>query len=572
MKNKNVLKTIIVKNIFLFILAAVLSFILSELVVKGSQIISNSINTMLSDESVDIKSLVIKTGIIILAAMFVSFFRSICNELFSIRVQRECKNVTIEAIEKAEYSFFQNSAGAVINKLTSDINDMGKLLSEILPEILQYTVTIIIVSVAIVRMNLIIFAGIIIIFPASLFFSNKIADRINDLAKKRRGKYDELSSIALDNIEGIEIAKAYGIENLLGQRVENKSDEILKNEYARNRYQALANGLTLLIKWIPTIICSLITLTLVLKNIITIGELMAFLVLLGKISNPISELPFRIIDGREMMISVKRIQNLINIPKEHSGEYLGKNIKSQQTFIQLKDVSFSYTGEETARVLTNVSMTINKGENVAIVGASGAGKSTLLNVLCGFVRNTSGVYTLYGHDFKEWNIDAARKQIAYVSQDSYLFPGTVAENVAYGDKDIDMLRVEDACKKAGIYETINTLPDKFDTEVGERGGKLSGGERQRISIARALYKNAPIILLDEPTSALDEETQAFVNRMIYEDKDKTVIVIAHRLSTIKNADRIYCMQDGEIVENGSHNELMKKNGVYATLYGREVAE
>ena len=572
MKNKNALISIIVKNIILFVLAAVLAFILSELVVEGSQIISNSINTMLAGDKVGINILVMKTGIIVIAAMFVSFFRSICNELFSIKVQKECKNVTIDAIEKAEYSFFENNAGAVINKLTSDISDMGKLLSEILPDILQYTVMIITVSVAIVRMNLIIFAGIIIIFPASLFLSNKIAVKINDLAKKRRGKYDELSSIALDNIEGIEVAKAYGIENLLGQRIENKSDEILKNEYARNRYQALANGLVSLIKWLPTIICSLLAFTLVLKNVITVGELMAFLVLWGKISSPISELPFRIADGREMMISVKRIQNLINTTKERSGEYSGEDLVNQLTAVEFKDISFSFTGGENARVLKDVNITINKGENVAIAGASGAGKSTLLKLMCGFVRSTSGVYELFGRDFNEWNIDAARKQIAYVSQDSYLFPGTVAENVAYGDKDIDILEVEAACKKAGIYETINALPDGFYTEVGERGVKLSGGERQRLSIARALYKKAPIILLDEPTSALDEETQALVGRTIYEDKDKTVIVIAHRLSTIKNADRIYCMENGEIVETGAHNELMKQNGVYAALYSKEAAE
>ena len=272
------------------------------------------------------------------------------------------------------------------------------------------------------------------------------------------------------------------------------------------------------------------------------------------------------------MISVKRIQNLINTTKERSGEYSGEDLVNQLTAVEFKDISFSYTGGEAASVLKNVNMTINKGENVAIAGPSGAGKSTLLKLMCGFVRNTSGVYELFGRDFHEWNIDAARKQIAYVSQDSYLFPGTVAENVAYGDKDIDILKVEAVCKKAGIYETINALPDGFYTEVGEGGVKLSGGERQRLSIARVLYKKAPIILLDEPTSALDEETQALVSRTIYEDKDKTVIVIAHRLSTIKNADRIYCMEKGEIVETGVHNELMKQNGVYAALYGKEAAE
>lgn len=576
MKHNTVVRKIICKYIYLFLFAALFLFVLSELIVQGSDFISNAINLMLEGEKVDVISLITQTGLIIIIAMVVSFFRSVCNELFSINVQKECKNITMESIEKAQYCFFEKNAGTVINKLTSDIGDMGRLLTEILPDILQYAVMILAFSVAIIKMNWMIFGGILVIFPVAVFLSNKIAEKINELAKKRRGKYDELADIALDNIEGIEVAKAYGLEDILSQRVTAKSNEILKNEYARNRYQALANGLVLIIKWIPTIMCSLLALYLVLKNVITLGELMAFLVLFGKISTPISELPFRIIEAKELMISVKRIESLINTPKEKSGNYTGKDKEHQEIVIEMKNVTFSYSEDkneaEDTKILKNIDLTIKRGEVVAIVGASGAGKSTLLKLLCGFEAVVSGDYFFYGHRFSEWNIDNARKLISYVPQDSYMFPGTVIENVAYGDKDISLSRVEDVCKKAGIYQTIIDLPDKFDSHVGERGVKLSGGECQRLSIARALYKNAPLILLDEPTSALDEKTQEFVSRTIYEDKDKTVIVIAHRLSTIKEADRIYCMEKGKIVEVGSHEKLMKQKGVYADLYGKEVSE
>lgn len=576
MKHNTVVRKIICKYIYLFLFAALFLFVLSELIVQGSDFISNAINLMLEGEKVDVISLITQTGLIIIIAMVVSFFRSVCNELFSINVQKECKNITMESIEKAQYCFFEKNAGTVINKLTSDIGDMGKLLTEIFPDILQYAVMILAFSVAIIKMNWMIFGGILVIFPVAVFLSNKIAEKINELAKRRRGKYDELADIALDNIEGIEVAKAYGLEDILSQRVTAKSNEILKNEYARNRYQALANGLVLIIKWIPTIMCSLLALYLVLKNVITLGELMAFLVLFGKISTPISELPFRIIEAKELMISVKRIESLINTPKEKSGNYTGKDKEQQEIVIEMKNVTFSYSEDkneaEDTKILKNIDLTIKRGEVVAIVGASGAGKSTLLKLLCGFEAVVSGDYFFYGHRFSEWNIDNARKLISYVPQDSYMFPGTVIENVAYGDKDISLSRVEDVCKKAGIYQTIIDLPDKFDSHVGERGVKLSGGECQRLSIARALYKDAPLILLDEPTSALDEKTQEFVSRTIYEDKDKTVIVIAHRLSTIKEADRIYCMEKGKIVEVGSHEKLMKQKGVYADLYGKEVSE
>lgn len=572
MKNNNIsrnVRKLVVRYSPLLFLAVMLSLILSKLIVAGSEIISNAINAMISGENISIKELCLKMGMIIAISMIMSFLQSLFSGMFGVRVQKECKNQTIEAIEKADCVSF-NHAGTVINKLTSDITDMEMLLSEILPEIIQHAVTIIVISIAILKMNCIIFAGVIVILPISLFISNKIATRLGTLAKKRKGKYDELSDIALDSMEGIEIAKSYCIEKLLGQRIHEKAEEILKNEYSRNRYQALANGLTMLIKWVPTIICSLIALALVLNRTISIGELMAFIVLFNKIFNPVSELPFRIMDAKEIMISVKRIERLMCTKPEKSGSYEETVSGNTENVIELNNITFSYDTQTANNILENVSMVIERGEKIALVGASGAGKSTLLKLLCGFIRAQSGVYHLYGHNFDKWNIAAARKEIAYVSQDAYLFPETIAENVSYGDSHTDISRVKQACRLAGIYDMIMALPEGFYTKLGERGITISGGERQRIVIARALYKDAPIILMDEPTSALDEKTQEIVSRVIYQDKSKTVIVAAHRLSTIKNTDRIYCFTNGKIAEAGKHDELMVQNGIYAELYGKEV--
>lgn len=299
MKERQKIYYIVLKYGYLFVMSAVLTIILSELVVFAAGLVSDAINSLTIGQKINTKELLTRTGMIIMASMLVAFAKSVCGELFSIKVQKECKSISINSFEKVQYHFFERNAGTIINKLTSDISDIGKLMSELLPDIVHYSVTIIVLSVALVKIDKYIFMGIMVVFPVAVFLSNNIAEKINELAKKRKGKYDELSDIALDNIEGIEVARAYGLENILGNRVSIKAKEILNNEYARNRYRALANGLTSLIKWVPTIICALIALGLTINKVINLGELMAFLVLFGKISSPISELPFRIIDARE---------------------------------------------------------------------------------------------------------------------------------------------------------------------------------------------------------------------------------------------------------------------------------
>jgi subfamily B ATP-binding cassette protein MsbA/ATP-binding cassette subfamily B protein AbcA/BmrA len=238
--------------------------------------------------------------------------------------------------------------------------------------------------------------------------------------------------------------------------------------------------------------------------------------------------------------------------------------------VVFKDVCFSYDGEH--KILDNISFSLEKGKSIALVGPSGGGKSTVLKLLCGFYFADSGSISVFGSSLNEDSIGSLRQKIALVSQDSYLFPGTVAENIACGAGDVPMERIIEAAKAANAHNFIVELKDGYDTRIGQEGSLLSGGQKQRISIARAVLKNTEILLLDEPTSALDAESEAAVQEALANFmKNRTSLVVAHRLSTIKNAHEVLVLDGGRIVERGTHEELIGSNTLYRKLYLKQLA-
>jgi len=249
-------------------------------------------------------------------------------------------------------------------------------------------------------------------------------------------------------------------------------------------------------------------------------------------------------------------------------------LKGFEKRIDFADVSFSYQRDGESRdVLRNVFLTVKRGEVVALVGPSGAGKSTLVNLLPRFFDVTGGVILLDGHDVRDVTIESLRKQVGKVTQETVLFNDTVRNNIAYGRPDVALERVEAAARAAYAHDFIMALPDGYDTEVGEKGARLSGGERQRLAIARAILKDAPILVLDEATSALDTESEAAVQAALANlMRDRTVLVIAHRLSTVRRADRIAVLEAGRITEMGTHDDLLELQGTYQRLYNLQFGE
>jgi len=562
---------IALKKSYLFIMYIITTYILVNIIVVGTDMIAKSIDNMIAGEKVDIQTILPKLLIMIILGMILSYIKQYSGEVFSIYIQKQYKDMASSRIVKLEYSYFEKQAtGGILTKLISDIDEAGRFFSEIVLDIIQGLITIITVGIYIFTIDYKLILGVALCYPLVFLITNIIAKKIVSLAQKRRNTMDSLVDIAGDCIAGISIGRCYKLFDVLIKRMEDAVDSILKTEYERSKINATSEVLKNLLSWIPNITCSVIALFAVIRGDITIGEMMSFAVMLNRIVDPMSSIPFLINDAREAMVSIKRLNEILNVPMEKSGELKILLNEVQDSIIEFKDITFSYENNAERKILNKLNMSIHNGKVTAIVGGSGAGKTTLYKLICGFHSAQSGIYKLYGTEFSQWNLEEARKQISLVSQNIFLFPGTIAENIAFGMKEIDINSIINACKMANINEFIEALPEKYNTVVGERGTKISGGERQRISIARAILKNAPILLMDEPTSAVDMMTEKLIQEAIDRvSAQRTVIIIAHRLSTIESADNIYVLSEGKVIENGTHEQLLEDNGHYASLYMKE---
>ena len=479
-------------------------------------------------------------------------------------IQHDLRLDAYAHLQDLELAFFEErSTGELLAILNDDINQLERFLDVGANDILQIVTAVLTVGIGfmIVAPNIAWMTALPmpIIVWGSFAFQKHLAPLYKDI----REKVSLLSSRLSNNLSGITTIKSFTTEAYELERLTQDSEA-----YRQSNYRAIALSAAFIPLIRIAILCGFTATLLVgglnvVEGRLSVGIYSSLVFMTQRLLWPLTSLGKTLDQYQRSMASTYRVMNLldtpINIP---SGHISLPHVEGQ---IELRNVNFTYSDRNP--VLQNLSLTIPTGQTIGIAGATGSGKSTLIKLLLRFYEIQEGIITIDGVDIRDIRLKDLRQAIALVSQDVFLFHGNVQENIAYGNPEATFNEIVEAAKLAEAHAFITALPQQYNTIVGERGQKLSGGQKQRIAIARAILKNPPILILDEATSAVDNETEAAIARSLeHITENRTTIAIAHRLSTIRNADCIYVMDRGQIVEGGKHEELLKFNGIYANLW------
>lgn len=484
------------------------------------------------------------------------------------RVQHDLRMVTYRKMQSREMAFFENQrTGNLMAILNDDINQLERFINSIFNEIIQLIVLVVFAGWALcvtsLELGLIGMTPIPLIILGSFFYQRKVAP----LYKVVREQVGWLAARLENNISGIQVIKSFTAEKFEETRVRTASEAYRDANFKAIRWSAV------FIPIIRMFIALGFTATLFLgaywviyePERFTLGGLAFFAMMIQRLLWPVTRLGFIFDEYERARAASRRIFSLLDAEPKIKDPELPAATSDKGGTIQWQEVYFGYTPGQT--ILRHIQLLIKRGETIGIAGPTGSGKTTFIKLLMRLYDVDQGSIRLDGTDIRELRIRDLRKSMALVSQEVYLFHGTIEENIAYGMESVELSQVQAAAQKAQLHDFINSLPLGYQTIVGERGIKLSGGQRQRLSIARAILKNAPIIILDEATSAVDTETEKDIQHNLSQlTQNKTAIIVAHRLSTIRHADRILVFDQGRIVERGSHEALLAQGGIYEELW------
>lgn len=513
-----------------------------------------------------------------LAILAIYFIKGVCSygqavlmNYIGQRIVTDLRNDLHRHIHRQSLYFFQSHpTGTLMSRITNDVNLIQNAVSEALTSLMKDSFSLIgLVFVIFYRdWQLAIIAAFV--FPLTIYPIAKFGEKLRKVATGTQVTLGSLSSLLQETISGIRIVKAFGMENYEGDRFSRENEQLFRLFMKSASIRAVSGPFMEFLGGLGIAAIVFYGGYQVIQGTSTPGTFFSFLTALIMLYEPVKRLTNvnnTIQQGIAGAVRVFQILDLESVIRNRPGAV---SIPRAAGEIRIEGVSFRY---DDTPVLRNIRLAVRPGEIVAFVGSSGAGKTTLVNLIPRFYDVTEGRIILDGKDIRDITLESLRAQIAMVTQQTILFNDTVRNNIAYGDVEKDDRAVREAARAANAHHFIEKLPQGYDTVLGEQGVRLSGGERQRITIARAILKDAPVLILDEATSSLDTESEREVQVAIDNlMRGRTTLVIAHRLSTIQHADRICVLSEGEIVEEGTHGELLKKQGEYSRLYALQFRE
>ena len=508
--------------------------------------------------------------LIILSSVFLAnifkYLSSLIIAKVRVRVVTNIRNSLFEKIINFRINFFTNKKkGDVISRLTSDIQQIENSVINSVTVLFKEPALLLglffILSTISVKLTI----YTLILIPVSGIVISNIAKHLKVKAAFSQTALGNINNIINETLDGIRIIKLFTANSFMKNRFAEEVNEYGRQNYSMYKRFELSNPVSEFLGIVTVSIVLLVGGSMVLDSSsdITASEFIAFIIIFSQVLPPAKAITGAFNTIQRGVASADRVFEFIDKSKRDEEDKGKESIENLKNSIDFKKVSFAYENEN---VLNDISFKIKRGESVAIVGPSGGGKSTIIDLLSKFYTLKNGSIKIDGKDINKYKTEDVRKMIGIVTQESLLFHDTITNNICFGSEKYDNNNLRKAAKIANAYDFIEKLEDKYDTIIGERGLKLSGGQRQRICIARAIYKDPPILIFDEATSSLDSKSEKSVQTAVEKVmKDRTTIIIAHRLSTIKNVDKIIVIDKGKIVEMGSHEELLKKNNIYSNL-------
>lgn len=546
--------------------------LLAAIVLSGVDLIFPMVSrTVINDYIPDSNiGAIVKLGIILVLLFILRagcmWFMNYWGHVMGAMMGRDMRKDLFRHYLTLPFKFYdENKTGKLMSRLTNDLNDIAEVAHHV-PEDALISILLLVGSLGLLMTINVSLTLILLVMVAFLFVFALLKRRaMRDAFRIHRERAASINAQIENSLSGIRLCQSYANEQFESHRFEKVNDEYLGSRKIAFKTMGEFISGTNFFTDIMNLAIIIIGAIYVINGRINNGDLVAFLLYSNFFMRPVRGLVMMIQQIQSGISGFERFYNVINLKSDIVSIENPINMKGLSGDINFENVTFSY--EENNKVLNNLSLDISAGKHIALVGPSGVGKSTIISLIPRFYDVQEGAVKIGGYDIKDLDLGLLRKSIGIVQQDVFMFHGTIRDNILYGNPDADDEAIEEAAKKAYIHEFILSLPDAYETLVGERGVKLSGGQKQRLSIARVFLKNPPIVILDEATSSLDNESERFVQQAL--DRlavGKTTVTVAHRLTTIMNADEILVLKDNAIAERGKHQELIDKDGIYKKLY------